>query len=63
MRSLRTSFRDAVGRADTALRREWDRLVNLLVDEVRFVFESGSTDDDAGESFLVFEIPMDALFD
>ncbi|TPX64079.1 hypothetical protein SpCBS45565_g06169 [Spizellomyces sp. 'palustris'] len=45
VRSLKSSFRDAVGRADAALRREWDKLVNIVLDEVRFVYEADGGDD------------------
>ncbi|KNC96047.1 uncharacterized protein SPPG_08642 [Spizellomyces punctatus DAOM BR117] len=45
VRSLKTSFRDAVGRADAALRRELDKLVNIVLDEVRFVYEADGADD------------------
>ncbi|KAJ3174525.1 hypothetical protein HDU87_007117 [Geranomyces variabilis] len=40
VRALKSSLRDAVGRADTVIKREWERVASVLVDDVRFVFES-----------------------
>ncbi|KAI8821131.1 uncharacterized protein EV422DRAFT_529276 [Fimicolochytrium jonesii] len=45
VRALKSSFRDAVGKADAAVRREWVKLADALVDEVRFVFEAEGAED------------------
>ncbi|KAJ3137564.1 hypothetical protein HDU90_001967 [Geranomyces variabilis] len=47
VRALKSSLRDAVGRADTVIKREWERVASVLVDDVRFVFESEDGADSA----------------
>ncbi|KAJ3013484.1 hypothetical protein HKX48_005730 [Thoreauomyces humboldtii] len=45
VRALRSALRDAVGRADAAVKKELEKVANVLVDDVRFVFEPESADD------------------
>ncbi|KAI8917785.1 hypothetical protein DFJ77DRAFT_457825 [Powellomyces hirtus] len=45
VRALKSSLRDAVGRADAAVKKEWEKVVNVLMDEVGFVFEADNADD------------------
>ncbi|KAJ3150508.1 hypothetical protein HDU86_006386 [Geranomyces michiganensis] len=52
VRALKSSLRDAVGRADAAIKREWERVAGVLVDDVRFVFEGESGGDSAVDGKL-----------
>ncbi|KAJ3180393.1 hypothetical protein HDU85_004099 [Gaertneriomyces sp. JEL0708] len=56
MRAVKMSLRDIFGKAEATMRRELDKLVSTLVDEVRFVFEAADPSDDADDEMVLQDL-------